>query len=158
VLLDMLTENRESKPSITTVAALGRRWQLVPGLAFDLAAADDGTVWVVSTLPSGPFGSGIYHWNGATWESIPGGGRRIAVARRRLFATVATSRLFVYEHGEWAPTSLFAHDIAAGPDGSLWAVGTYPIEGGFPVFRSSPLGQFVLPSKGGIRIAVGPEG
>jgi kumamolisin len=158
VLLDALTDRREAKPMFLSERSLGTRWQMIPGLAFDLAAADDGSVWVVSTLPSGAFGSGIYHWNGATWDSIPGGGRRIAVSGQRVYATIATAQMLLYESGSWQATNLFAHDLAAGPDGSVWCVGTTPIQGGFPIYRWSPYGCVEIPSSGAIRIAIGPDG
>jgi kumamolisin len=157
-LLEALTPHRGARTSLGATRSLGRRWQVIPGLAFDVASADNGSVWVVSTLPTGSYGSGIYHWNGATWESIPGGGRRITVSQKRVYATIATSRMLIYQDGVWTPTSVFAHDIAACADGSVWLVGTEPIAGGFPIYHWSRAGQRLLPSKGAIRIAVDPQG
>jgi kumamolisin len=136
--------------------SLGRRWQVIPGLAFDVATAPDGSLWVVSTIPSGPWGSGIYHWNGATWDSIPGSGRRIAVAAGHIYTTLATGHIRDWDGYRWTLIPGRAHDLATSPTGELWAIGTYPIAGGFPVYTWNGSTWQERVGKGAIRLTVGP--
>lgn len=48
-------------------------WQLLPGLARDIAVAADGTVWVVGTSPA-QGGFTLWRWNGLDWLPLPGQG------------------------------------------------------------------------------------
>src|SRR5665213_2336632 len=52
-------------------AIQGTSWTQIPGAASYAAAAPDGSLWVLSTLPSGP-DKYIWHYVSGTWTNISG--------------------------------------------------------------------------------------
>lgn len=54
-------------------------WQAIPtGLASDIAAGGDGSIWIIGT-DNVPGGHGIYKYNGSGWTKYPGGAVDISV-------------------------------------------------------------------------------
>jgi hypothetical protein len=56
----------------------GEGWELLPGLAREIAIGVDGTVWCLcaGATPSGD--SSIHVWNGFDWDHVPGAAVKIA--------------------------------------------------------------------------------
>ena len=48
----------------------------VPGFALDIAIGGDGRPWKTNYV-AGAYDQGIFNWNGAAWEQIPGAAQRI---------------------------------------------------------------------------------
>ena len=44
----------------------------IPGGAQAVAASPDGSIWVVSSVPGGVLGNGIWHYANTVWTNIPG--------------------------------------------------------------------------------------
>ena len=59
---------------------------------------------------------------------------------------------------DWQPLPGFAHDIAAGPDGTLWALGLAAAGVTRPLYRSSPAGWLAVPGAAGSALAVARDG
>jgi hypothetical protein len=55
-----------------------RTWGKLPGLARDIGAGADGSVWVIGTNPIGN-DFGIFRWTGRGWEAVDGAAVRIDV-------------------------------------------------------------------------------
>jgi hypothetical protein len=58
----------------------------------------------------------------------------------------------------WRPLPGLAHDVAGGPDGTLWALGVGEAAGMRPLFRSSPAGWLHVPGAFGRALAMGRDG
>lgn len=55
-------------------------WVLLPGLAKDIGAGANGSVWVIGTTPVGAGSDfSVHRWNGSGWDSFGGGGVAISV-------------------------------------------------------------------------------
>jgi virginiamycin B lyase len=55
-------------------------WSPLAGGAADISIAADNTVLVISNVPGGPYGNGIWHDTGGAWSQLPGAGVRIAAS------------------------------------------------------------------------------
>ena len=60
-------------------SVLGGAWTQIPGSASSVAAAADGSLWVLSTSPAGP-DKYIWHYASGSWSNIAGLASRLAVA------------------------------------------------------------------------------
>jgi kumamolisin len=96
--------------------------------------------WDVCTGLGTPLGEGLLRGLGYLSDDGPG---------PRAAASVAIG---------WIPLPGLAHDVGAGPDGTLWALGTAASAGIRPLFRSSPLGWLPVPGAYGNALAVAPDG
>jgi Tectonin domain len=58
----------------------GGSWNGIAGGASDITVASDGSVYVVSSVPGGPYGNGIWHYTGGTWTQLTGAGTRLSAS------------------------------------------------------------------------------
>jgi hypothetical protein len=138
-----------------------RKFGLVPGRAKDIGAGSDGSVWVIGTDAVGAARDfGVHRWTGRTWETIDGGGVRIAVdPDGRPWVVNSAGQIFQRIGTQWTLQPGLATDIGIGADGSVWVIGTNPVGAGhdFGVFRWN--GSSWNPvDGGGVRIAVDRAG
>jgi len=56
----------------------GEGWELMPGLAREIAISADGTVWCLSAGAAPAQDTSIHVWNGFDWEHVPGAAVKIA--------------------------------------------------------------------------------
>jgi hypothetical protein len=132
-------------------------FRLVPGAATDIAVGANGSVWAVGTNPV-PGGFGIWHWNGSGWNEAPGGAVRIAVDPAGNPEVVNSQHhAFYWDGSGWILYPGGATDIAIGANGSVWAVGTNPVPGGFGIWHWTGSSWTEAPG-GAVRIAVDPAG
>jgi hypothetical protein len=75
-------------------------WIPRPGKATDIAAIIDGRAWAIATNTT-PGGFGIQRWNGASWDSLPGGAVRIS-ARSHDDAWVVNDQGAIFQ---WTPAA-----------------------------------------------------
>ncbi|MCI0429009.1 MAG: hypothetical protein L0210_00495 [Rhodospirillales bacterium] len=117
-----------------------------PGGANDIAMGGDGTLWVVGT-DAVPGGFGLWRWTG-TWERLPKpfAATRITAGPAQDVWVVNDLQEIWYLDGtraERLPGG--ARDIAMGPDGTLWVVGTDSAPGGYGLWRWNGGGWRRLP-------------
>src|SRR5436190_1203181 len=95
-----------------------------------VAALSSSDIWAVGGYTDG--GSVALHWNGTTWQSVPApGSELLRIAGEWAVGYTGSQPLIVHWTGsQWQPShfptlngSTRIVDIAALPDGSLWAVG-----------------------------------
>lgn len=104
-------------------------WELLPGLANDIAVGPNNTAWVIGKDASNG-GYGIHRWNGTGWERIDGAAVRIAVAPNGLpWVVNSYGQIFERTPNGWQLKPGTATDIAIGPEGEAWIVGAPPLDG-----------------------------
>lgn len=101
-------------------------WTQLPGGAIFVAASPDGSIWVLSSLGSGPDRS-IWHYVNGIWSNIPGAAMRIAVAPDgTLWAVNSSGGIYSWNGASWSTIAGGASDITVAPDGSLYVTSSYP--------------------------------
>ena len=95
----------------------------IPGSASQIASAiADGTLWALSTLPSGA-DRYIWHYDGTTWTNISGLASQIAVAPDgSLYAINSGGGTFKYTNGNWTALGGGASAITVAADGSIYVL------------------------------------
>jgi hypothetical protein len=112
-------------PQITqnVIDRLGPGFLSVPGLAHDIGAGADGSVWAIGGDEQ-PTGYGIYRWNGAGWDQVAGAAVRIAVdPSGNPWVVDGVNQIFRWVNGAWQNVPGLAQDIGIGADGSVWVIG-----------------------------------
>lgn len=100
----------------------GLSYTQIPGAASYAAAAPDGSLWVLSTQPSGS-DKYIWHYSGGTWTNISGLASRIAVAPNgTLYAINSGGGAYSYSGGTWTAFGGGCRDLTAASDGSLYVI------------------------------------
>jgi tectonin-like protein len=139
---------------ISRIAA-AQNWTYVPGIqAQDVAVGKNGSVWATGTNHL------IYRWDGSSWQTMPGGGERIAVDPQGAAWTLSLNGdIWKYNlaTGGWEQKPGAAKDIGIGADGSVWVIGTGAVQGGYEIFKWTASGWTKIPG-GALRIAVDPSG
>ncbi|MHB8145753.1 MAG: hypothetical protein ACYDGM_00625 [Vulcanimicrobiaceae bacterium] len=109
-------------PPTTAVDIRGMSWTQIPGAASQVAAAPDGSLWVLSTAPSGP-DKYIWHYAGGTWTNIAGLASQLAVAPNgTLYAINSGGGTYAYSGGSWSALGGGASGITTASDGSIYVL------------------------------------
>ena len=94
----------------------------IPGGASYAAAAPDGSLWVLSTQPSGA-DKFIWHYSGGSWTNISGLASRLSVAPNgTLYVINSGGGAFSYSGGTWTAFGGGCRDLTAAADGSLYVI------------------------------------
>jgi hypothetical protein len=116
-------------------------WQLLPGLAIQIAAGGDGSVWVMG-INKTPGGYAVYRWDGSNWALNSGGITSIAVSKEgTVWAVNDQGRIFWYNqsNGVWNSPAGTAHSVHTGASsGAVWITGTTQVPGGYALFKWNP--------------------
>jgi streptogramin lyase len=135
-----------------------QQWLPVPGRADDLSIGSDGSVWIVDTART--IGN-IALWQDTAWlpmqaEGVPA--RRIAAGPAgKLWFVSATGSVYYLQDGRYVRALGNLSDIAAGADGSVYALGTDLQPGGRGVWRWTGAGWNAM-GKGAVDLAVDADG
>jgi sugar lactone lactonase YvrE len=95
----------------------------VPGAATSLAVAPDGSLWALSTAPTGS-NKYIWHYANGTWTNIPGLASSIAVAPNGTLYAVNSSSggLYAYSAGTWSALGGGSSWVTTGADGAVYVI------------------------------------
>jgi kumamolisin len=168
-LLSALQVEPDAQLAQALSAGVGVAWLPFMGLAVDLEIGADGSIWAVSTLPTGA-GYAVCRWNGVAWEGAAGAAVHIGVGPDGAPWTVdGLGQVFRWDAGRWSQLPGKAHDIAVGADGTVWTVRAAEEGQGVRAQRwtgtawadAEQLGYGPLPSAEGTgwgAVAVGPDG
>ena len=97
-------------------------WTQIPGAASFAAAAPDGSLWVLSTAPTGA-DKYIWHYVNGSWSNISGLASRLAVGRDgTLYAINSGGGVYSYSGGTWSALGGGASDITADYNGSIFVL------------------------------------
>ncbi len=106
-------------------------WELLPGLAREVAVGGDGSVWCLSAADIAPGGASIHHWNGTDWDHAEGAAVKISVGPDGEPWIVNSAGQIFRRSGEgWELLPGLAREIACGADGTVWCLGTGEMPGG----------------------------
>jgi hypothetical protein len=145
-----------SKDDNAAISSLYDDWAVKPGRARDIATSATAT-WVIgNTATAGGFT--IHRWNGSSWDTIPGGAKRIAVSASGRAWVVNDANVIlrrINRDTAWETVPGCATDIAAGIDqNDVWVIGC---NGG--VFKRDEVSRSWQSTDGvGTRIAVTSAG
>lgn len=94
----------------------------IPGSAISAAAAPDGSLWVLSTQPSGP-DKYIWHYVSGMWTNISGLASQLAVAPNgTLYAINSGGGTYAYSAGSWTALGGGASAVTTAADGSVYVL------------------------------------
>ena len=100
----------------------GLNWTQISGAASYAAAAPDGSLWVLSTSPTGS-DKYIWHYVNGTWTNISGLATRLSVAPDgTLYAINSGGGTYSYSGGSWTALGGGASDITVASDGSVYVL------------------------------------
>jgi hypothetical protein len=112
-------------------------WVLQPGLGEnlgpgkDIGAGPNGSVWAIGANANDTGDYCAFKWNGASWDRVDGGGVRIAVdSDGQPWVVNSIGQIYQYRAGSWVlqpglgKNLALGKDIGAGPNGSVWVIGT----------------------------------
>ncbi len=115
----ILPASAMGSPKVPSTAVNPPSWTQIPGTASQVAAAADGSVWVLSDQPTGS-DKYIWHYSGGTWTNISGAASEIAVAPDgTLYAINSAGGIYKYSAGAWTSPGFGAKSIAAIADGTI---------------------------------------
>jgi len=118
----ILPSSAMASPRHTLSDIQGLNWTQLPGAATQVAASADGSIWVLSTDPSGP-DKYIWHYSGGSWTNISGLASQIAVAPNgTLYAINSGGGTFTYSGGLWTALGGGAAALTAAADGSTYVL------------------------------------
>lgn len=121
-----MTSIRQPRSDIQTLG-----WTQLPGGGIYVTASPDGSIWVLSSIGSGPDRS-IWHYVNGSWTNIPGAAMRMAVApNNTLWVVNSGGGIYAY-NGSWTGIAGGASDITVGTDGSVYVISN---QGGGPYGR-----------------------
>ncbi len=116
----MAASNDRSKQS----AIQSPNWTLLSGSATDVTAAADGSIWALSTDPSGA-DKYIWHYVAGTWSNISGQATQLAVTPDgTLYCINSSGNIYVYSGGSWSSIGGSASAITAAADNTIYVVST----------------------------------
>src|SRR5215470_7148757 len=146
---------------ITTICSLSfhlataQSWTYISGIeAQDVAVGKNGSVWATGKNHA------IYRLNGSSWQTMPGGGERIAVdPQGDAWVLSLDGAIWKYNAStnDWQQKPGSAKDIGIGADGTVWVIGVGSTGGGYLIYRWSGSNWTNIPG-GAVRIAVDPSG
>jgi RNA polymerase sigma-70 factor (subfamily 1) len=98
-------------------------WELLPGLAREIALGADGSAWCLSASDFAPGGASIHVWNGHDWDHVDGAAVKIAVGPDGQPWIVNSAGNIFRGSGEgWELLPGLAREIAIGVDGTVWCL------------------------------------
>jgi len=103
-------------------AIVPQSWTQIPGSATQVAAAADGSIFVLSDQPAGA-DKYIWHYASGTWTNIPGLASQISVAPNGTLNVINSSgAIYAYSAGNWSSPGGGAKSIATLSDNSIVVV------------------------------------
>ena len=129
-----------------------KQWELKSGLATDIGAGADGSIWIIGANPV-PGGFDIYKWNGSGWTKVEGGALRVAVdPTGKAWVVNNSNTIFRYTGSGWQTLPGAVKDVAIGAEGSVWCTAK---DGRIHKWENN---NWALKSGGAENITVTPEG
>lgn len=105
------------------MAIRGLSWTQLPGAATQVLASPDGTLWALSTQPSGP-DKYIWHYASGQWTNIPGLASELAVSSDgyHVYAINSGGGAYEYNGPGWYGLGGGARRITVAQDGSVYVL------------------------------------
>jgi hypothetical protein len=135
-------------------------WDLLPGLAHEIAVAADGTVWCLGTgeMPGGK-GYSLHRWNGADWDHVDGAALKIAAGpNERVGALNRDHQILWNSPSGWSVLPGLAREITLGADRSAWCLSSSVMSSGDSTIHVWNGHDWTQVEGLATKIAVGPDG
>ncbi|MBN2093389.1 T9SS type A sorting domain-containing protein [candidate division KSB1 bacterium] len=134
----------------------GTKWQKMPGAARDIGVGDDGEAWFIG-MNKNENGYDIFRWTGTDWELKPGGAMTVDVGSQNHIVVVnETHGIYQWNISDWRPLSGKARDVSIASDGTMWAIGTNKVFGGYEILKWNGTSWDLMPG-GAVKIGVGSQ-
>ena len=119
----ILPASAMKSPPHSGIAQPPLSWTNIPGSASAVAAAPDGSLWVLSDQPSGA-DKYIWHYSGSSWTNISGLASSLSVATDgSLWAINSAGGIYHYSGGTWtSPGGGASNSITADPSGGVYVL------------------------------------
>ena len=130
-------------------------WQPIPGSGTFIAAAPDGSIWVLSGQPAGP-DKFIWHYVNGVWTNISGQASRLAVGPDgTLYAINSGGGAYSYNASTstWTGLGGGCSDIAVAKDGSVYVLSNAASAGSDQAIWHYLNGTWTQVAGSGVRIA-----
>lgn len=151
-------------PSNRRIDTIGRSWTQIPGTAAQVAAAPDGSMWVLSDQPAGP-DKYIWHYTNGTWTNISGMATQLAVppaaGNNFLYAINSSGGVWVYNinTSNWFSIGGGVKSISLDMGGNLYAVSNGSAgDAALWEYPSGPSSQWMQIAGSGVTVAGGVDG
>ena len=120
---DILPASAMQSPPKASIAVPPLNWSQISGTASSVAAAPDGSLWVLSDQPSGA-DKYIWHYVGTSWTNISGLASNISVAADgSLWALNSGGGIYHYVSGSWSsPGGGAKNSITADASGGVYVL------------------------------------
>jgi hypothetical protein len=155
----LIPQNSHDKETSMTTATANLTWELLPGLAHEIALGADGSSWCLGMGEISPSGYSIHRWNGTDWDHVDGAAVKIAggptgepwlINREHQILRGATLG--------WEQLPGLAREIALGADGSAWCLSAAEIAPGGSSIHFWTGADWAHVEGAAVKIAVGPDG
>jgi hypothetical protein len=158
-LKETFRKNPHHKETPMTATITNLNWELLPGLAQEIALGLDGSAWCLSIGESASGGHSIHRWNGLEWEHVPGGAVKIAVGTGGQPVIVdRQNQIFELTADGWRPLPGLAREIALGADGSAWCLSAFDFAPGGASIHVFNGHDWDHVDGAATKISVGPDG
>ena len=143
--------------------ALSLTWELLPGLAHEIALGADGSAWCLGMgeMPDVGQGGGysLHRWNGSDWDHVEGAAVKLAVAPDgHVWALNRDHHVLRNSSDGWSVLPGLAREIAVGADGSVWCLSSFLTPSGDSTIHVWNGQDWNHVDGAGVKIAVGPDG
>lgn len=137
-------------------------WHPLPGAGVAIGVGSNNAVWLLGENQMGPAGNyGIWHWNGASWDAIPGYANQIAVSPEGtpwLVTNNAAHNISRWNGTGWDVLPGGAIQIGVGSNGAAYILGLNSFgNGNYGIWKWNGSGWVAMPGYAA-SIAVSPEG
>ncbi|AKV00143.1 hypothetical protein AKJ09_06806 [Labilithrix luteola] len=137
----------------------GSAWTSIAGGARDISVGADGSVWIIGTTAGTSGGYEVWRWTGSAWQKMPGAGVAIDVGPSGVpWLVNSEGKIFRWDGAAWNEMGGLARDVAVGANGSVYIVSRTPRTDGDAIMKWNGAGWTEVPSNGGRRITVRPDG
>lgn len=151
-------------PADRHVDSIGRSWTQIPGTAAQVAAAPDGSIWVLSDQPAGP-DKYIWHYVNGTWTNVGGMATQLAMppnlGNNFLYAINSGGGVWVYNinTSTWFSIGGGVKSISLDMGGNLYAVSNGSTgDAALWEYPSGPTSQWMQIAGSGVSVAGGVDG
>jgi hypothetical protein len=160
-----LAINSAQNPSLSQTSGAiqafdGLAWQQMPGTSSAIAVGGHDALYMLDTKNIAG-GHNVWQWNGSAWQKVKGqGGVSLAVDRNSI-PWITDNQNNVYaatSNGTWMSMPGSALAVAAGGDGSVYALGTTDVIGGKQLLKWAGSNFLPISGQGGVSLAAGPHG
>jgi hypothetical protein len=133
-------------------------WEQLPGLAREISAGPNGSLWCLG-IGDSPNGYSLHEWHIDHWNHIDGQAVQIAAgADDQAWIVNRDHRIFSRSTNDWMLRPGSAREVAISADGSIWCISARDIAPGGGSIHIWNGNDWDHVDGAAVKIAVGPDG